>query len=230
MLQKRATPTQISTAGQQVFYRFTVTNAGTVTIHGLVVDDVFTAPAGPELTPTCAQTTLASGASTTCSATYVATQADIDNGVINNTATVTGLDPGNTTVTSNQSTAAVVVQQSSSLSLTKTADPTTVDHAGQPITYTFAVVNTGNVTIAGLTINDPPLPRADTPVCTPTTLAPRRECDLYGDLRRHPGRPRPWLDHEHRCGPRARPVGRSGELAAVERHRRRHAEPAGSPS
>ncbi|WP_426564988.1 DUF7507 domain-containing protein [Angustibacter sp. McL0619] len=172
LLQKRATPTQIASAGQQVFYRFTVTNAGNVTIHALLVDDVLVAPAGPALTPDCAVTTLASGESTTCSATYVATQADVDNGIINNSATVTGLDPGNTAVTSNLAAAAVVVNQTASLSLAKSADPTTVDGAGQPITYTFTVVNTGNVTVDSLAIADPPLRGANAPNCAPTSIAP----------------------------------------------------------
>ncbi|GAA4361157.1 DUF7507 domain-containing protein [Angustibacter luteus] len=171
LLQKRATPTQISAAGQQVSYQFTITNAGNVTIHGLALDDVLAPPAGPPVTPTCLLSTLASGASTTCSAVYTATQADVDNGVISNTATATGLDPGNDPVTSNPASAAVVVSRSASLSLVKTADPTTVDHAGQPVEFSFAVVNTGNVTVSSLTIADPPL-RSNVPTCAPTVIAP----------------------------------------------------------
>ncbi|SDJ09592.1 conserved repeat domain-containing protein [Frankineae bacterium MT45] len=172
VLQKTVTPSQITTAGQQVFYRFAVTNTGNVTIHNLVVEDVLAAPAGPAVAVTCLQTSLASLASTTCSATYTASQADADNGLISNTATVTGLDPTNTPVTTNPSTATVVINPAASLTLTKAATPTTVDAAGQTVHYTFTVVNTGNVSVNSLSIGDPVLPRSVTPACVATTLAP----------------------------------------------------------
>ncbi|WP_157749652.1 DUF11 domain-containing protein [Jatrophihabitans sp. GAS493] len=172
LLQKTATPAQIATAGNQIVYRFIVTNAGSVTIHGLAVQDVFAAPAGPELSVTCAQTTLASLASTTCNATYLATQADADNGVISNTATVTGLDPSDGVVTSNPSTATVVINPSASLVLTKTADPTSVERLGQSIQYSFQVRNTGNVSVNSLAIDDPLLSASAPAACAPATIAP----------------------------------------------------------
>ena len=42
---------------------------------------------------TCAANTLVPGISTTCTATYVVTQSDIDGGVINNTATASATRP-----------------------------------------------------------------------------------------------------------------------------------------
>src|SRR4029077_6274229 len=99
------------------------------------------------------------------------TQADMDNGIIANTATAAGVDDDNDPVTSNPSSATVTAERGATLTLTKTADPNTTSQAGTTITYTFGVQNTGNVTVTGLTIDDPQLGGAGAPTCTDTTLA-----------------------------------------------------------
>jgi hypothetical protein len=106
-LTKTASPTTVTGAGQTVTYSFLATNTGNLTLSGLKVADTFTSPSGSDTVPTvtCPVTTLAAGASTTCTATYTVTQADMDNGVINNSATVSGTTPGGSSVTSPVSTA-----------------------------------------------------------------------------------------------------------------------------
>src|SRR5262249_55729030 len=77
-------------------------------------------------------------------------QADLDAGSITNVATASGNG-----LTSNQATATVTGTQTRSISLTKTANPTTYSAVGQVITYTYVIRNTGNVTLAGpFTITD----------------------------------------------------------------------------
>ena len=71
-------------------YSFTVTNTGNVNLTGIAVSDADVDNL------TCGATTLAPGASTTCTATYTITQADVDAGGTENTATVTASSPGNT--------------------------------------------------------------------------------------------------------------------------------------
>ena len=64
-------------------------NTGTVTLTALAVAD----PKAGAVS--CPLTTLAPGASTTCTAaTYTVTQADVDAGVVANIATAHGQEPG----------------------------------------------------------------------------------------------------------------------------------------
>src|SRR5205085_5753206 len=43
----------------------------------------------------------------------------------------------------------IPISQTRALSLTKTADPTTYDHVGQAINYSYTITNSGNVTLTG---------------------------------------------------------------------------------
>ena len=108
---KSATPGTVSKAGQQVEYRFAVTNTGNVTLSGVTVKDTAFSGTGTLGAITCPESSLAPQASETCTADYTVTQADVDAGTITNTATVSGLppktsaDPSPTAVTSQPSTA-----------------------------------------------------------------------------------------------------------------------------
>ena len=61
-------------AGDTIAYAFLVTNTGTVTLTAVAVSDPVVGAVS------CPVTTLAPGASTTCTATYTFTQADVDAG------------------------------------------------------------------------------------------------------------------------------------------------------
>ena len=174
-LVKSATPASVSAVGDVVGYQFQVTNIGNDTVSQLAIDDTLSAPAGPALTLACPLTTLAPDASTTCTASYVVTQADLDNGGIDNTATAGAVDPHAIAVTSNESSAAVSASQTPVITLLKTATPTTVSQAGQSVSYQFLATNTGNITVSGLTIADTltaPAGPALTIACPATTLLP----------------------------------------------------------
>ena len=170
-ISKTADPTTVTAANQTINYTFTVTNTGNVTLTGVGVTDVPTAPAGT-VTTTCqslstptgtcsgATTTLVPGQSADFTGIYTVTQTDIDNGSIADTATAAGTSPSGGTITADSNLVTVDVTQSPSLSITKAADPTTVTAAGQTVTYTFTVENTGNSTITGVTVTDLPTPPA----------------------------------------------------------------------
>jgi uncharacterized membrane protein len=143
-------------AGDKINYSFTVTNTGNVTLTNVIVTDpMFTVSGGPIL--------LAPGDSDTLtfSGSYTLTQADINAGYVDNTATVTGTTPGNTPVT-DQDSETVNIPQSANLDLVKnglldmtvTGLPGQAD-AGDQINYSFTVTNTGNVTLTSVTVTDP---------------------------------------------------------------------------
>ena len=166
-------PTAMS-AGGTIPYSFLVTNTGNVTVTGLVIND-----AQLSASAVCPVTTLAPGASTTCTGSHTITQAEVDAGVVNNTATATGNLPNQGTVTSQPDSTSTTIVQTPAISAVKTATITTDN--GVPgaadendvITYNVVITNSGNVTLTGLSVVDSLEGRpATTLACTPTTLAP----------------------------------------------------------
>ncbi|KAA9376116.1 DUF11 domain-containing protein [Microbispora cellulosiformans] len=182
-LLKTAFPSSMSEAGQVITYSFRVTNTGNTTLTGVnAVDTAFSGSGTPPVI-TCPVTTLVPAASTTCTGTYTVTQADIDAGAIVNTAVATGNPPSGPAVTSNPSTATVSSTAAPGLSLLKTAFPTTVFVAGRTVVYSFAIVNTGDVTLTGVTVADTAFSGTGTPpviTCPVTTLAPDESTTCTG--------------------------------------------------
>ncbi len=174
-LLKAATPSTVTSAGQIVTYHFQVTNTGNTTLTGVSAADTSFTGTGTPPVITCPVTTLAPDASTTCTGTYVVTQADIDAGSIVDTATATGTPPVGPAVTSNPSTATVTVDSNPSIALLKTVSPITVTAAGRTVTYSFLVTNTGNTNLTGVSATDTAFSGTGTPpviTCPVTTLAP----------------------------------------------------------
>ncbi len=178
---KSATPGEVDAVGDTVQYSFLVTNTGNVPLTDVHVDDTLAAPAGPALAITCPTTTLAAGATTTCTATYAATQADLDHGSIDNTATATGTPPVGDPVTSEPSTATVEASTTSGISLAKSAAISTdangdgLAGVDDRLTFSFLVTNTGTVTLTDVEIHDElaaPAGPALTVTCPVTVLAP----------------------------------------------------------
>ncbi|WP_436758394.1 DUF7507 domain-containing protein [Streptosporangium sp. V21-05] len=175
-LLKTASPSTLTAAGRTVTYSYLVTNTGNTTLTGVGVTDTAFSGTGTPPVITCPVTTLAPQASTTCTSTYVTTQADVDAGTIVNTATATGTPPTGPAVTSPPSTATITITDAPGLSLLKTAAPPAVTTAGQTITYSYAIVNTGNTTLTGVNAVDTAFSGTGTPpvvTCPVTTLAPQ---------------------------------------------------------
>src|SRR5690606_31956187 len=75
-------------AGSTIGYQFVVTNTGNVTLTAVAVNDaLLDAPAA------CPATTLAPGASTTCTGSHTVTPAGLATGYVHNSATATGQPP-----------------------------------------------------------------------------------------------------------------------------------------
>jgi len=152
---KSASPSPFSTLGEAITYTISVRNSGNQTLTNVAVTD----PLIPSLS--CVIPTLAVGATdTSCVGTYNVTQADMDAGQIENTATATGSDPQGGSVSDSGGaspatddpliTPATPANPLWTLSKTSTfvsgasGDPT---QKGEIVTYTFELANTGNVTI-----------------------------------------------------------------------------------
>jgi uncharacterized repeat protein (TIGR01451 family) len=144
----------VAAAGDVVTYSFLVTNTGNVTVSDVAIDEVEFSGTGELSAIDCPTTTVAPGASVTCTATYTVTQADVDAGTLENTATAGGTTPTGDPVTSTPSTETVEVPSAPELTVVKTADVETVAAAGETVTYSFLVTNTGNVTISDVTIDE----------------------------------------------------------------------------
>ena len=88
-------PSNRADVGDRVDYTLTATNTGNVTLTGVAIGD-------PSLSLTCTPTqpaTLAPGDKLTCTGSRTLTQADLNAGAVDNTATATGTDPGGGTTT-----------------------------------------------------------------------------------------------------------------------------------
>ena len=138
-------------------YSFLLTNTGNVAIADVgVVEGTFTG-SGTLSPVTCpaAAALLAPAAQATCTATYTLTQADVDAGTVSNTATATGTPQGSSgPIESAPDTATVTIDAAPGLSVDKSADPSTAHAAGEIVSYSFLVTNTGNVTMTDVTVDE----------------------------------------------------------------------------
>ncbi|TRO62451.1 DUF7507 domain-containing protein, partial [Christiangramia sabulilitoris] len=158
---------------------------GNVTVSSISIDDALTGSNDLAISPA----DLAPGETGTASATYTITQADMDAGFVSNSATATGDSPGNTDDVSdvsdngddtdgNTTDDATVVNftPQPAIELVKTAvysdtNANSVQDAGDQITYTFTVTNTGNVTVSSISIDDA-LTGSNDLAISPADLAP----------------------------------------------------------
>ncbi len=149
-------------AGSTIDYTFTITNSGNVTLTDVGVSD----PNIGEVT--CPVATLAPAASTICSAAYTLTQADVDAGLVNNTATASGTPPSGADVSATDSVT-TLVPRSPGLTLDKSAGTPSGATVGSTIDFEFLVTNRGNVTLSETAVTDEKLGSLG---CAPVTLAP----------------------------------------------------------
>ena len=165
----------VTEAGQVITYTYTVTNTGATTLTNVTaVDDAFTpGDTGDDIAITLDVTTLAPGESATGTLEYVVTQADIDAGL--DLVNVVEADSDQTEPVTDPET--VTVQADATITVLKVADVATVTEAGQVITYTYTVTNTGATTLTNVTAVDDAFTPGDTGddiaiTLDVTTLAP----------------------------------------------------------
>jgi uncharacterized repeat protein (TIGR01451 family) len=143
--------------GNHITYSFTITNTGNVTLSLVDLIDSLAGVSAPSVTwPDASKPgVVAPGQVATATSDYVITQADVDSGSVKNTATASGKPPiGDTIFVSSPLTTTTVAPESPALTVTKTATPSSGLHVGDTIRYAITATNTGNVTVAGITVAD----------------------------------------------------------------------------
>lgn len=146
-LVKSANKTEVSTLGELITYELTVSNPGNVTLYDLTLLDSMTdyKETAPMIVP---------GRSGTVQTSYAVTQADLDAGFVQNTASVVAYSPEEIEVSA-EDMVLINVVQSPSISISKSADKDTVYRAGETVVYSLTVRNTGNVSLDQVQIRDP---------------------------------------------------------------------------
>src|SRR5699024_453204 len=164
-IEKTADKDKVVKAGETITYNFVVTNIGNLTLKDVKVQDAMLENVGIDVE--LETTTLKPGESTTGSAVYTVTQADIDNDIVKNIATSTGTPPGydpedpptdpedpSFPPVSPPDEVEVPAEQDPAIDLVKEADKKEVSEAGEQVTYTFTVTNNGNVTLDDVKVYD----------------------------------------------------------------------------
>ena len=168
----------ITDVGDRIVYHYIITNNGNVTITGVTPVDV-----GPKFGPsqvagsgsmsvftlTSGSTTLLPGQAAGFDGTYTLSTLDVDRAAgivvaanaVNNSSTGTGTPPTGPAITSPAGIATTTIAAGPLLTISKVGvlndtNGTVAGKAevGETIAYTYTVVNTGNVAINGIVIND----------------------------------------------------------------------------
>ncbi|PVM92917.1 DUF7507 domain-containing protein, partial [Caulobacter endophyticus] len=155
-------------AGDTQVFNFTVTNTGTIKLLNVTLMDDNGTPGNTadDIAVTLAGLTdqdgdgqaddLAVGASATGSLLHMFSQAEIEAGGYTNTGTATGSSASGLSV-SDSDPETVTLTRNPALNITKDASVPggTADAAGEQVSYTITVANTGNVMLDGVTVTDP---------------------------------------------------------------------------
>ncbi|MEV8252835.1 AraC family transcriptional regulator [Rhodoglobus sp. NPDC076762] len=155
---KSANVTSGAKVGDSITYSIAISNTGNQTVTGVTLTDSLVGLSTPVITWPGATGTLAPGQSATALASYTVKQSDVDAGSIANTASAAGTAPGATPVSSDSNpVVTTTVAAAPTLSLVKSgALPAgSASVAGEVVTYSFVIRNTGNVTITGAAVTDP---------------------------------------------------------------------------
>jgi uncharacterized repeat protein (TIGR01451 family)/gliding motility-associated-like protein len=127
-----------------------------------MINDVLTGSVNLAVSPS----TLAPNATGTATATYVIKQSDVDSGKVTNSATVTGTTPTNGTVTdtsgttiTNDTPTETTLNLNPSIAIMKNAvfndnNGDGFAQIGETVSYTFTVMNTGNLPLINVVLTD----------------------------------------------------------------------------
>jgi uncharacterized repeat protein (TIGR01451 family) len=139
--------------GNTVNFTFTATNTGNIPLSGVAITTSLAGMSARTYVWPGTAGTLGVGQVVTATATYVLQRPEVDAGVLSTIATVVGTPPIGAVVSATASPS-LTITPVPSITVTKTALPTVAQSAGQVITFSFLVKNTGNVTLSTVGIAD----------------------------------------------------------------------------
>jgi uncharacterized repeat protein (TIGR01451 family) len=172
--------------GDKIQYSYLVTNTGNTTLKTISVSDsnliTVTCPTPPS-------PGLAPGSAETCTAhdAYTVTQADVDAGAVNDTATASGVDllgvpspraSGSLTVPAEPADPELSLAKQGTVTPAADQDDIMV---GDTIDYSYVVTNTGDVTLTSFGVIDPTLGPVTCPAPAPPGLAPGASATCTAD-------------------------------------------------
>jgi large repetitive protein len=169
-IDKASTTTAFTAVNQVIPYTFTIRNIGSVWINNVQVSDPKITGVSCPAPPAAVTANLDPGEQIVCTGNYTVRQADIDANVINNTATATGVPQAGALGPVTDTNSIPGPNAAPGFNFTKTATPAaTFGGVGSLVTYSFAVENTGKLTLSNAVVTDPLLPGLS---CTIPTIAP----------------------------------------------------------
>ena len=153
-LDKKVSKTKNVVAGDTIDYTITVSNTGNVTLSNIkITDDNFNGAGKLAELKGEIPDKLGVGQSFTLTTSYVVQQEDIDKGTdLINIANGTATDPTGGEVTDDGTAESTPEEQKPTIHVVKDADKTDNVKAGDLITYTATMTNTGNVTLKDMSI------------------------------------------------------------------------------
>lgn len=172
-ISKVATQQSYDAVNDVINYTIIATNIGNTTLNSVTVTDsvvsnLVCVPANGS--------SLAPGASMTCTATHTIVQADIDAGHFANIACVDDGPAGAPQVCDGEDVPLAA------LNIEKASTTIVIDSLGQVVPYTYVVTNTGNITLTSVSLVDDKVSGGDID-CTPSqpaTLAPGDTMECTG--------------------------------------------------
>ena len=202
-ISKVATESGYDSVGDVIHYTIVATNSGNTTLQSVTVTD----PNAPNLVCTPANgSSLAPGASMTCTASHTITQADIDAGSFFNEACVNDGANGAAQVCDDVTTTG---EQSPAIVITKDP-PSQTFVSGGTAKFTIRVENTGNVTLTSVAVTDalaPGCARTSAQLGANATLAPAASFSYAVHACERDGR---FHEQRHGVGDAAGGAGRDG--------------------
>jgi LysM repeat protein len=143
-------PTDVfDSVGDVINYSYVVTNAGTEILAGsfAVIDNIATVICPEPNTAGNPDNALDPGESISCIGSYGITQADLDAGSVTNVVTASAAGGAVVSASGGVTFNLTSGTPGKTLGLTKTANPLTYSQAGQTITYTYVIANTGSLAV-----------------------------------------------------------------------------------